>query len=123
MTENIVLIDKISQVAHEVNRAYCLSLGDKSQVSWHDAPDWQRESAYKGVKLHLANPDTTPEQSHESWSKEKIADGWKYGPVKNAETKEHPCLVPYWSLLPDQRAKDFIFSAVVREVREILGEG
>lgn len=104
----------IARVAHEANRAYCLSLGDDTQVPWHQAPDWQRTSAIAGVEMVIADPATTPRQSHEGWLAMKRADGWIYGPVKDAEKKEHPCFVPYDELPPEQRAKDYIFQAVVR---------
>jgi hypothetical protein len=38
-----------ARAAHEANRAYCLALGDETQAPWHDAPDWQKESAIEGV--------------------------------------------------------------------------
>lgn len=44
----------------------------------------------------------------------EIADGWEYGPVKDPEAKEHPCLVPFSDLPREQQAKDFLFRAVVR---------
>lgn len=107
-------ISRIARVCHEVNRAYCASLGDTSQPAWEDAPEWQRSSARAGVEAIVRNPETTPEQSHEGWLAIKAADGWKYGPVKNPETEEHPCFVPYADLPPEQRVKDHIFGAVVR---------
>lgn len=107
-------IERIARVCHEVNRAYCASLGDHSQPAWEDAPDWQRESARTGVAAIVDNPETTPEQSHEGWLAQKRADGWTYGPVKDAEKKEHPCFVPYGQLPAEQRAKDYLFGAVVR---------
>lgn len=73
--------EEIARVCHEVNRAYCQALGDMSQPAWEDAPMWQRDSARLGVELHLSG-DHGPEASHESWAAQKIADGWKYGPVK-----------------------------------------
>lgn len=105
---------QIARVCHEVNRAYCAALGDHSQPAWQDAPEWQRDSAYKGVMHTLGNPDAKPSDSHESWLAEKRAAGWKYGPVKDPEKKEHPCFVPYDDLPAEQKAKDFIFQAVVR---------
>ena len=36
---------EIARVAHEINRAYCASLGDTSQPAWEDAPEWQQQSA------------------------------------------------------------------------------
>ncbi len=104
----------IARACHEVNRAYCASLGDHSQLAWEDAPEWQRRSAVVGVEFTLANPDAKPSDSHESWLREKVADGWKYGPVKDPEAKEHPCFVPYDQLPAEQRTKDYLFQAIVR---------
>ena len=109
---------EIARVAHEINRAYCASLGDDSQPSWDNAPDWQKASALAGVDMHLASPDATPENSHESWLAQKTAEGWKYGPVKDAEKKEHPCFLPYAELPPEQKAKDYLFRAVVHVMRD-----
>lgn len=109
-------VNQIARVAHEVNRAYCLALGDTSQPKWEDAPDWQRASAVNGAQAHLTSA-LTPEQSHESWLEQKRIDGWKYGPVKNPETKEHPCFVPYYELPLEQRIKDYLFGAVVEALR------
>lgn len=106
----------IARVCHELNRAYCEALGDHSQVPWDEAPANIRASAIDGVKFHLENPAATPEGSHENWLKGKQADGWKFGTVKDAEKKEHPCFVPYWQLPVEQRAKDYIFKAAVTQL-------
>lgn len=103
----------IAQLAHEVNRAYCASLGDTSQTAWADAPEWQKASALAGVDMHIANPDATPEQSHESWLAQKTAEGWAWGEVKDAENKLHPCFLPYAELPAEQKAKDYLFRGVV----------
>jgi hypothetical protein len=107
-------IEQIAYVAHEVNRAYCQAIGDDSQPTWLNAPEWQREAARIGVRFHLTNPDAGPEASHENWLQEKSLGGWTYGPVKDPEKKEHPCFVAYGELPQEQRAKDYIFVAVVR---------
>lgn len=109
-------IEKIAKACHEVNRAYCLSLGDASQPAWEDAPQWQKDSVILGVKLHVNNPNAGPQASHESWMDQKIADGWKYGPTKDPEAKIHPCIVPFEKLPVEQQAKDFIFRAVVHQM-------
>lgn len=111
-----ILHAHIAKVAHEVNRAYCLSIGDDSQVPWEHAPDWQKASAVNGVHFIASNPDASPSASHDSWMKEKAEAGWKYGPVKDPEKKEHPCFVPYEQLPQEQRSKDYIFGAVVRSL-------
>lgn len=103
----------IARVAHEVNRAYCEALGDTSQPRWEDAPEWQRSSAINGVRYHHSHPDAEPEHSHRQWLGEKLATGWVYGPVKDAERKEHPCMVPFDQLPVEQRVKDYLFRGVV----------
>jgi hypothetical protein len=108
-----MLQEHIARVAHEVNRAYCQALGDHSQPAWEDAPQWQRDSALLGVKLHAENQAAGPQASHESWMAHKLAEGWKYGPEKRPDQKEHPCLVPFDQLPREQQAKDYIFRAVV----------
>ena len=109
-------LEQIARVAHEVNRAYCQSLGDNSQPKWEDAPEWQRVSVRMGVDLHTMG-EFGPEAGHVSWMKQKLDDGWKYGPVKDPDKKEHPCLVPFDDLPVDQQAKDFIFRAVVNALK------
>ncbi len=87
-----------------------------SQPEWEDAPEWQRVSARLGVELHLSG-DHGPEASHSSWMNQKLAQGWKYGPEKNPETKEHHCLVPFDQLPKEQQAKDFLFRGVVHAMK------
>jgi len=111
-------ISEIAFVCHEANRAYCEALGDTSQQPWAQAPEWQQESAIKGVEFHLNGEVHGPEASHEAWMAHKIADGWVYGEVKDAEAKTHPCLVPFAELPKEQQAKDFIFRAIVHAMNE-----
>lgn len=110
--------EQIARVCHEVNRAYCQALGDDSQPAWEDAPAWQQSSARAGVSLHLAQPDAGPKASHDSWLSQKQAEGWHYGPVKDADNRLHPCMVPFEQLPVEQQAKDFIFRAVVHALKE-----
>jgi hypothetical protein len=107
-------IGDIASICHEANRALCEVQGDTSQVPWAEAPDWQRTSCINGVRVARENPEATPASQHENWLKDKEADGWVYGEVKDPEAKTHPCMVPYDELPPEQRIKDSIFLAVVR---------
>ena len=101
-------------MAHEANRTWCAVLGDDSQPAWEDAPEWQRQSAINGVQFHIDNPIAHPIDSHDNWMREKVANGWTYGEVKDPEAKTHPCLRPYHELPEEQRRKDWLFVAVVR---------
>lgn len=113
----LITKEEIARACHEVNRAYCQALGDTSQPAWEDAPEWQRASARLGVELHVSG-DHGPEASHESWMKQKLEEGWKYGPVKDPERKEHHCIVPFDQLPREQQAKDFLFRAVVHVLKD-----
>ncbi len=115
---NRIIVEACARAAHEANRAYCLAIGDSSQPSWEEAPTWQRESAIAGVDGAISG--NTPEQSHTGWMRQKMDDGWIFGPVKDPLKKEHPCMVAYGALPPEQRAKDALFLAVVRAMAEAL---
>jgi len=107
-------IEAAARAAHEVNRSYCEAMGDTSQKPWAEAPNWQCQSALEGVRAVIDGK--TPEQLHESWMLSKISDGWRYGEVKDAEAKTHPCIVPYDELPEFQRRKDELFRGTVRAV-------
>lgn len=111
-------VGQIAMVCHEANRALCAAIGDTSQPPWSNAPDWQRESAFKGVEFHLNNPRASASASHDSWMAQKVADGWVYGPEKDATAKTHPCIVPFHQLPLRQQTKDYVFKAIVHAVAE-----
>lgn len=108
-----ISVESIAKVAHSANKAYCEILGDPSQKSWEETEPWQRESMIKGIMLKLEKPELTPQGQHEAWMEHKISEGWTYGPVKDAEKKEHHCLVPYEELPVEQRRKDYIIQGIV----------
>lgn len=111
-------IEAIASICHDANRRHCITIGDTSQPTWEDAPDWQRQSAMNGVRFHMANPGAGPSGSHENWMNEKLDAGWRYGPVKDPEKKTHPCLMPYGDLPVEQRLKDSIFVAIVHALMD-----
>jgi len=110
-------LEDIARIAHETNKSYCELIGDKSQTDWFSAPEWQRKSAMSGVLFHLDSltkgQKPEPSASHNVWLAEKEAEGWKFGPIKNPELREHPEFVPYSQLPIEQKMKDYLFCAVV----------
>lgn len=107
---------QIAEICHEANRAICESLPDPATTTppiWDLCPRWQQASILAGVRFVLENPEGSPQETHESWSADKISHGWKYGAVKDGDAKTHPCLVPYGDLPAHQKAKDFVFRAIV----------
>jgi len=114
------IVEMIAKVCHEVNRVYCSSVGDNSQVTWDQAPEWQKESARAGVQFALNG--STPEGLHKAWCEFKQNDGWVFGPVKDPEKKTHPCLVDYADLPPEQKVKDYLFQAIVESFKQEVNE-
>lgn len=99
----------IAKVVHQQNKAYCEVIGDLTQVDWDEAPAWQKESAFDGIRKIDEGIITQPSDSHQSWYDHKKAEGWIFGPIKDADLKEHPCMVPFESLEPEQTVKDILF--------------
>jgi hypothetical protein len=110
-------VTDIARVCHSLNREICIIDGDYSQKPWAGAAEWQRDSAIKGVEFRLTNPGAPESAQHDAWMADKIADGWVYGEVKDADAKTHPCLVPFEQLPPMQRLKDAVFCAVVDSLK------
>jgi len=107
------MTEYIAKACHEANRVWCQANGDYSQKHWAEAEQWQRDSAIKGVEFRLANPDAGEDTQHNAWMADKIADGWVYGETKDADSKTHPCIVPFNELPEFQQKKDRLFCAIV----------
>ena len=113
-------IQNTAKICHEANRAYCEAIGDFSQKPWNECEEWQRESAMKGVVWRLANPGAPSSAQHDAWLTDKFANDWKYGPIKDAAKKEHPCCIAYGELPLEQQIKDALFTSIVESLRPAM---
>lgn len=59
--------------------------------------------------------------AHDNWARQRFADGWTYGPQRNDQAKQHPCLVHY-EQLPDSE-KEYDRNAAMKTLRVILAVG
>ena len=109
-------------VAHEVIRAFCKSIGEIPQPPWDELSQELKLSTLSGVMFRLGHPDASSADQHIQWAKDKEEAGWVYGPVKDPEKKQHPCLVPYEELPQEQRSKDYLFAAVVNATHKVLSD-
>lgn len=50
--------------------------------------------------------ETMARNVHEVWARNRINDGWTYGPERNDSLRQHPCLVPYDELPESEKAYD-----------------
>jgi hypothetical protein len=46
------------------------------------------------------------ENTHDHWARQRLAEGWRYGPQRNDVSKEHPDLVPYQDLPEPEKEYD-----------------
>lgn len=44
--------------------------------------------------------------THDVWARQRISDGWRYGPQRDDQRKEHPGLVPYEQLSDAEQEYD-----------------
>ncbi len=58
---------------------------------------------------------------HEVWAQLRLEQGWVYGPTRDDERKEHPCLVPYEDL--PESEKDFDRGTTAETLKAILALG
>ena len=54
----------------------------------------------------LALTERLAENVHDIWAKQRVADGWTYGPVRDDKAKKHPCLAPYDRLPESEKVYD-----------------
>lgn len=110
-------IQKIAWVMHEALRAWQTANEQTPAPPWSRAPKWMKESSIASVVWRLANPKASVSAQHDQWLKQKKADGWKFGKVKDAKKKTHPMIVPYGDLPEFERRKDALANAVVDALR------
>lgn len=61
------------------------------------------------------------ENAHDNWARQRMAEGWKYGPRRNDQAKEHPCIVPYADL-PDSE-KEYDRQSAMETLKAIIALG
>lgn len=112
-------IETIAEVVHEANRALTRHTKDvPDQPGWRVAPQEMIDSTLHGVKWRLANLDAPASAQHDEWMRHKLAAGWTLGPTKDLDLKTHPALVPYSDLPPEVKAKDALFTAIIRALAD-----
>jgi hypothetical protein len=58
---------------------------------------------------------------HDIWSRHRLAEGWRYGPHRDDQHKEHPGLVPYDQLPSSER--DYDRNTALETLKAILALG
>lgn len=61
------------------------------------------------------------ENAHDIWARQRMSEGWIYGPKRDDATKRHPDLVPYGEL-PDSE-KEYDRKAAMETLKAIIALG
>jgi RyR domain len=61
------------------------------------------------------------ENAHDLWAKQRMREGWHWGPKREDAKKEHPCLVPYRDL--PESEKEYDRNAAMETLKVILALG
>jgi len=61
------------------------------------------------------------ENAHDVWAKQRMAEGWTYGPQRDDVAKKHPDLVPYQDL--PESEKEYDRSAAIETLKVIVALG
>jgi hypothetical protein len=59
--------------------------------------------------------------AHEAWARERLADGWRWGPRRDEGAKLHPSLVPYDELPEEEKKYDRIAVGETLKALSALG--
>jgi class 3 adenylate cyclase len=59
--------------------------------------------------------------THDVWARQRVAEGWRWGPERNDDRKEHPDLVPYEEL--SEGEKEYDRATAVEVLKTILSMG
>ncbi len=59
--------------------------------------------------------------AHDIWARQRLADGWRYGPRRDDARKEHPSLVPYEEL--SESEKEYDRSTALETLKAMIAMG
>lgn len=107
---------QIAPIVHAAHRAFQEFHVDAEVAGpWEEASQHTRDILIEGIEGMIDGE--TPESSHERWRANKAAAGWTWGPVKDSERKQHPCMVPYEQLMEHEQTKDQLMYAIVHTLK------
>lgn len=76
----------------------------------------RRDEVYEPVPIDTTNIHLTEDireltellarNTHNVWARQRLSDGWRYGPERDDRRKEHPSLVPYEELSDGEKEYD-----------------
>ena len=65
--------------------------------------------------------ESLAENTHDVWARNRMADGWRWGPNRDDVLKQHPSLVPYGEL--PESEKNYDRDTVLETLKAIVALG
>ncbi|MBQ0022222.1 MAG: Ryanodine receptor Ryr [Prevotellaceae bacterium] len=59
------------------------------------------------IRVFISMAEAISKNVHEVWAAGRMREGWTFGPLRNDEKRETPCLVPYEELSDEEKAYDW----------------
>ena len=113
-----MLYYEIAAVTHGANRVLQALAGEPISPPWENESELIQESVEDGVLTVLENPGITAEKIHNNWVDFRKSQGWKWGPVKDLDKKEHPDIGPWTALDINAQRKSKVFVAIIMALKE-----
>lgn len=104
--ESMKLLEKMIFIA-TIRHATWVGYQIANNLEYNEVPSKEQlTSLIQATANQLLKPDLTPERNHNNWWRYKEAQGWKWGPKKDTDKKEHPDMICYEDLPEVERKKD-----------------
>ncbi len=103
----------IAKLYAEVLNGYLMAVSPNEVIAWEDVPFAEQKQIIEHVEWRIANRKAPVSEHHNRWLVGMMDAGWRIGERLDVSAMLHPLLRP-WDSLPDsQKAKDYIFVALV----------
>jgi hypothetical protein len=110
----------LGRLQHALRREIARMFGDGSiPPDWDEAPAWMHADSETGALAMLVS-ELDARAEHARWMNAKIADGWRWGAVRDDALKLHPSIRPFGELPPGEQLKDITMVALTRELRQFI---
>lgn len=100
--------EHIARACHAAHNAIT-----EESINWELTTSSHKRTVYSSIEKILIGLIDTPEAAHENFVKNKINDGWEYGPVYSRTNKTNPRLVSFQELSEMDKLKEKVFFNIV----------
>jgi hypothetical protein len=116
----------LSRRSECVQRLFYVNVGQfhhlyKRRISWNNDPLPIDTTNVQLDEEILELTERLAKNAHDNWARQRVADGWRHGPRRDQDKKEHPSLVPYEKLSEEE--KEYDRNAAMETLKAMLALG